>query len=199
MMKQLTGKILAMGLMMGAAESAHAAATYGLTCEASRGQSFTIALTSFSFHVGAATSAATGAASGKRDSSELLIRFPVSKEYDVLLGAAEEDEVLRSCRLTVTTGSMAATDNWNQMAATKGKGNKANKISKNGDGAKLFRQLCREGSADDGAVSGGAAHAARGIAGFSDPVVRRRRRGEGAALRGVPDLREGVPAALHSY
>jgi hypothetical protein len=102
-----------------------------LTCEASRGQSFTIALTSFSFHVGAATSAATGAASGKRDSSELLIRFPVSKEYDVLLGAAEEDEVLRSCRLTVTTGSMAATDNWNQMAATKGKGNKANKISKN--------------------------------------------------------------------
>ena len=37
MVKQLTGKILAMGLMMGAAVSAHAAATYSLTCETSRG------------------------------------------------------------------------------------------------------------------------------------------------------------------
>jgi hypothetical protein len=133
MVKQLTGKILAMGLMMGAAVSAHAAETYNLTCETSRGQSFTLALTSFSFHVGGEASAATGAASGKRESSELLIRFPVSKEYDVLLGAAQEGEVLRSCRLTVGTGTVAATDNWNGAVVSnpKAKGNKANKVSNN--------------------------------------------------------------------
>ena len=131
MVKQLTGKILAMGLMMGAALSARAAATYSLTCETSRGQSFTLALTSFSFHVGGETPAATGAASGKRESSELLIRFPVSKEYDVLLGAAQEGEVLRSCRLTVGTGTVTATDNWNGAMTSnpKVKGNKANKAS----------------------------------------------------------------------
>lgn len=134
MVRQLTGKILAMGLMLSAAASAHAAGTYSLTCETSRGQSFTLALTSFSFHVGSTASPAAGAATGRRESSELLIRFPVSKEYDVLLGAAEEDEVLRSCRLTVGTGTVAATDNWNgaMVSNPKAKGNKANKNSKNG-------------------------------------------------------------------
>ena len=42
-------------------------------------------------------------------------------------------------------------------------------------------------------------HAAGGIAEFSVSAVRRRRSGGGAALRGVPDLREGMPAAVHSH
>jgi len=134
MAEQLAGKVLAMGLMMGIAVAAHATPTYSLTCETSRGQSFTLALTSFSFHVGGGTSAATGAASGKRESSELLVRFPVSKEYDTLLAAAEDNEVLRSCRLTVTTGTVTATDNWNgaMTSTSKSKGNKANKVSNSG-------------------------------------------------------------------
>ena len=112
-------KYLALGVLAGAAVAAQAAPSYSLTCESARGQSFTVALTSFSFHVGGTTEASTGAASGKRSTSELIIRFPTNTQvYEALLTAAEGDEVLRSCRLSEGSGGTAAADNWNNMTSS---------------------------------------------------------------------------------
>ncbi len=114
-----------------AALTAHAAANYSLSCETMRSGAFTIPVTSFTFHVGAAPagSAAMGSGAARRSSSELIFRFAAGKTYETLLNALNEGEVLKSCRLTESGASIAATDNWTQMSMQKGasvKGNKGN-------------------------------------------------------------------------
>jgi hypothetical protein len=99
--------------------------TYSLSCETMRGQNFTLALTSFSFHVGGSTpNSAAGSAMGsaRRSTSELIFRFAPSGVYEMLLTAVQSDEILKSCRLIETTtgasapsGTHAGTDDWNQM------------------------------------------------------------------------------------
>jgi hypothetical protein len=127
MKMQLFGKIVAMCALAGAAAAAQAA-TYSLTCETAKGEKFTVALTSFSFHVGSSTEANTGMAAGsKRATSELIIRFATnSGTYETLLTAAEDDEVLRSCRLSEGAGGgTTAADNWNSDVKAKGKNKKS--------------------------------------------------------------------------
>jgi hypothetical protein len=120
---KLIWAFLVMCLFLGSAIGARAAG-YTLTCEPSRGDAINIVLTGFNFKViGGAESPAGGAATARRSNFELSIRFALSKDYEVLAQMAEDNEVLRSCKLTDgdVTGGIAATDNWNQMAATKGK------------------------------------------------------------------------------
>ena len=121
---------MALLALTGATLTAHAAATYTLACETTRSGAFTIPVTSFTFHVGAApNSGALGSGAGRRSSSELIFRFAAGKTYETLLNALNEGEVLRSCRLTESGASIAATDSWTQMSMPKGtsvKGNKGN-------------------------------------------------------------------------
>jgi hypothetical protein len=91
---------LVMCLFLGGAVGAHAA-NYSLTCEPAKGDSFTIVLTGFNFKVtGTTESTGSAAASTRRSGFELSIRFALSKDYEALLSMAEDNEVLRSCKLT---------------------------------------------------------------------------------------------------
>ncbi len=123
-MKQMNWVLLVMCFILGSAVGARAA-TYTLTCEPARGDAINIVLTGFNFKVlGGSETSATGAAAGARRASfELTIRFALNKDYETLVSMAEDNEVLRSCKLTdggVSGGSTAA-DNWTQMSAAKGK------------------------------------------------------------------------------
>jgi hypothetical protein len=116
--------LLVMCLFLASAVGARAA-TYTLTCEPARGDAMVIVLTGFNFKVtGGAESSASGAAVGARRSNfELTIRLALNKDYEALVSMAEDNEVLRSCKLTDSdvSGGVAATDNWTQMSAAKGK------------------------------------------------------------------------------
>ncbi len=120
---------LVMCLFLGSAVGARAAG-YTLSCEPSRGDAITIALTGFNFKVMGSTEPATGMAGRTGGKFELSIRFAMSKEYELMVQMAEDNEVLRSCKLTDgdVSGGTTATDNWNQMA-TKGKNNSKMKNS----------------------------------------------------------------------
>lgn len=116
--------LLMMCLFLGSAIGARAA-TYTLTCEPAKGDAMVIVLTGFNFKVtGGAENAASGLASGARRSNfELTIRLALNKDYEALVSMAEDNEVLRSCKLTDgdVSGGTTASDNWTQMSATKGK------------------------------------------------------------------------------
>jgi hypothetical protein len=116
--------LLVMGVALSAAMSARAAGTYNLTCDASRSGSFTIALTGFNMVVtGSGDASGAGAAAGKRASKfELTINYDSGKDYNALLSMLEDNENLRSCKLTDGQGGgTTASDSWNQEAVTKGK------------------------------------------------------------------------------
>jgi hypothetical protein len=110
--------------ILGAAMGARAAGTYTLTCDASRSGSFTIALTGFNMAVTGSNASGAGAAQGRPESKfELTINFDSGKDYGALLSMLQDKENLRSCKLVDGEGGgTAATDNWSQMSATKGKG-----------------------------------------------------------------------------
>lgn len=116
--------LLVMCLFFGSAIGARAA-TYTLTCEPSRGDALVIVLTGFNFKVtGGAENPASGLGAGARKSNfELTIRLALNKDYEALVSMAEDNEVLRSCKLTdgEVSGGVAASDNWTQMSVTKGK------------------------------------------------------------------------------
>jgi hypothetical protein len=115
---------LLMCLFLGSALGARAAG-YTLSCEPARGEAFNIALTGFNFKVMGSSESATGMAAGRTAGKfELSVRFAMSKEYELLVQMAEDNEVLRNCKLTDgdMSGGMTATDNWNQMSM-KGKNN----------------------------------------------------------------------------
>jgi hypothetical protein len=118
---------LVMCLFLGSAVGARGAAGYTLSCEPARGDAITIVLTGFNFKVmGGGSEAATGMSAGRATSKfELSVRFPLNKNYEVLAGMAEDNEVLRSCKLTDSdvSGGTTASDDWNQ-ASTKSKNNK---------------------------------------------------------------------------
>ena len=126
--------------LSGATLTAHAAATYSLICETSRSGTFTIPVTSFTFHVGAAPpgSAAMGSGAGRRSNAELIFRFAPGKTYETLLAALDQSEVLKNCRLTESGASMAATDNWQQMSMPKGGNAKGNKGAGNQPAASVL-------------------------------------------------------------
>ncbi|MGA2887256.1 MAG: 4Fe-4S dicluster domain-containing protein [Terracidiphilus sp.] len=65
-------------------------------------------------------------ATDKRSTSELVFRIPGSKEYDALRATLEDNEELRNCRLMVTTGTVATSDNWNVKANSKNKNSRNN-------------------------------------------------------------------------
>jgi hypothetical protein len=91
---------LVMFLFLGSAEGARAA-NYTLTCEPAKGDSFTIVLTGFNFKVTGGAESASGMAAGRTAGKfELSIRFALSKDYEALLSMAEDNEVMRSCKLT---------------------------------------------------------------------------------------------------
>src|ERR1700683_4949595 len=115
---------LVMCLFLGSAAGANAAG-YTLSCEPARGDAINIGLTGCNFKVMGSSEAATGMAAGRTAGKfELSVRFAMSKEYELMVQMAEDNEVLRSCKLTDgdVSGGSAAADNWNQMA-TKGKNN----------------------------------------------------------------------------
>lgn len=115
---------LVMCLFWGSAAGANAA-TFNLSCEPARGEAINLVLTGFNFKVMGGGESATGMAAGRATGKfELSIRFAMSKEYELLVQMAEDNEVLRSCKLTDgdVSGGTKATDNWNQLAA-KGKNN----------------------------------------------------------------------------
>ncbi len=132
-----TGTLLVMCLVLGAAMSARAAGTYALTCDAANGAKITMTLTGFTFKVtssgsGSSESTVTGATAGKRETAddasfELTIRFAPSKDYETFLSMAQDNENLRSCKLTDgDSGGSAASDSWTQNVATKGKSKNKN-------------------------------------------------------------------------
>jgi hypothetical protein len=91
---------LVMCLFLGGTAGARAA-NYTLTCEPAKGDSFTIVLTGFNFKVtGTTESTGSAAVSSRRSGFELSIRFALSKDYEALLSMAEDNEVMRSCKLT---------------------------------------------------------------------------------------------------
>jgi hypothetical protein len=98
------------------------AANYTLTCEPAKGDSFTIALTGFNFKVTGTTEPTGSAAASRRSGFELSVRFALNKDYEALVSMAEDNEVLRNCKLTdsdVSAGPVMS-DN-----AAKGKNAKA--------------------------------------------------------------------------
>jgi hypothetical protein len=110
--------VLLLCFLLGGAASARAAGSYTLTCEPQRGDSFTIILTGFNFKVTGGAESPTGMAAGKRTGFELSIRFALNKDYEALVSMAEDNEVMRSCKLTDgdVTGGMPAGE-----SVTKGK------------------------------------------------------------------------------
>jgi hypothetical protein len=115
---------LVMCLFAGGAMGARAAG-YTLSCEPARGDAINIALTGFNFKVMGSAESATGMATGRTAGKfELSVRFAMSKEYELMVQMAEDNEVLRSCKLTDgdVSGGTTAADNWNQTAV-KGKNN----------------------------------------------------------------------------
>jgi hypothetical protein len=116
--------LLVMCCLASAAVGAHAAGAYTLTCEPERGATLTLTLTGFNFKVAGGAESPTGMAAGKRSNFELSIRFALNKDYEALVSMAEDNELLRSCKLTdgEVSGGVAASDNWTQMSA-KGKNN----------------------------------------------------------------------------
>lgn len=114
--------LLVIGLLSGAALGAHAAGSYMLTCDAAKGATLNMTLTGFSFKVNGSEEAATGLATGRRSNFELTIKFAAGRDYETLLSIVEDNENLRSCKLVDGAGGgAAATDDWNQMSAPKGK------------------------------------------------------------------------------
>jgi hypothetical protein len=91
---------LVMCLFLGGGAGARAA-NYMLICEPAKGDSFNIVLTGFNFKVtGTAESTGSAAVSTRRSGFELSIRFALSKDYEALLSMAEDNEVMRTCKLT---------------------------------------------------------------------------------------------------
>jgi hypothetical protein len=131
-----TGTLLVMCLGLGAANSARAAGTYALTCDAANGAKVSMTLTGFTFKVtnsgsGSGETSVAGATAGKRETSdttfELTIRFAPGKDYETFLSMAQDNENLRSCKLTDgDSGGTSASDSWTQNAVTKGKSKNKN-------------------------------------------------------------------------
>jgi len=132
-----TGTLLVMCLGLGTATSACAAGTYALTCDAANGAKISMTLTGFTFKVtssgsGTGESSVAGASAGKRETSsdasfELTIRFAPSKDYETFLSMAQDNENLRSCKLTDgDSGGTTASDSWTQNAVAKGKSKNKN-------------------------------------------------------------------------
>ena len=123
-MKRSKGVWALLVMFLGSAIGARAA-TYTLTCEPAHGDAMVIALTGFNFKVtGGSETSATGSGAGARRSNfELTIRFALNKDYEALVSMAEDNEVLRSCKLTDSevSGGTAASDSWTQMSTAKGK------------------------------------------------------------------------------
>jgi len=105
--------LLVLCLLLGSVASARAAGNYTLTCEPARGDAFTIVLTGFNFKVTGATESASGAAAGKRSGFEMSVRFALNKDYEALVSMAEDNEVMRSCKLTDSdvSGGMPTSEN----------------------------------------------------------------------------------------
>ena len=109
------GAVGAFTFMLAAAPGARAAGNYTLTCSAAKSGNITIALTGFTIKLNAADDAAAGAAAGKRSSAfSVMIRFTASKDYEALWSMVQDNETLRSCKLTDTEGGSAVTasDDW---------------------------------------------------------------------------------------
>jgi len=124
-----TGTLLVMCLGLSAAMSAWAG-TYALTCDAANGAKITMTLTGFTFKVtGSGGTASSGAAAGRADNAsfELTIRFAPSKDYETFLSMAQDNENLRSCKLTDgDSGGTTASDSWTSNSVTKGKSKNKN-------------------------------------------------------------------------
>lgn len=122
--------------MVAGVTALQAAPVYSLNCETVRGQAIALTLTSFTFHVAAATTGigegSAGMGAGRREPAQLTIRFAMGHEYDVLEMAAENNEVLRNCKLTEggamsASGGAGSRDSWNEMSMGDIKGNNKNK------------------------------------------------------------------------
>src|SRR5579864_1320015 len=68
-----------------------------------------------------------------------------------------------------------------------------------GNAPEFCRKLFREGSPDHGSISGGAQSAPGKLPEFPISDFRWERSPGRIAMRGVPDLRKGVPASVHLY
>jgi hypothetical protein len=132
-----TRGLLVICFTLGVTIGARAAGTYNLTCDAANGAKIAITLTGFTFRVtnsgsGPGEASATGASANKRETTsdaafELTIRFALGKDYETFLSMAQDNENLRSCKLTDGEGGgTTASDNWTQMSTTKGKSKNKN-------------------------------------------------------------------------
>jgi hypothetical protein len=129
MMKN-TRALIVIGLALGSAIGARAAGTYNLACDAANGAKITMTLTGFTFKVtNSGETASSGAAAGRAGAAsfELTIRFAPGKDYETFLSMAQDNENLRSCKLTDGEGGgTTASDSWTQNAVTKGKSKNKN-------------------------------------------------------------------------
>ncbi|MGB0066000.1 MAG: hypothetical protein WBP85_16270 [Terracidiphilus sp.] len=108
------GAVGAFGLLLAGAPGAQAAGSYTLTCNAAKSGTITMALTGFTIKLNGAEDAATGSAAGKRSAFAVTIRFAPGKDYETLWSMVQDNEELRSCKLTDTEGGagVTATDDW---------------------------------------------------------------------------------------
>lgn len=109
-------------LLLAAAAGAHAAGPYTLTCTGMSSETITMALTGFTVKLNGPQEAASSGAGAKRSAVSITIRFAPSKDYETLWSMAQDNEVLRSCKLTDTESGAAtsSTDDWT-MATSKAK------------------------------------------------------------------------------
>jgi hypothetical protein len=124
-------------LLLAGTAGAHAAGTYALSCTAVKSGTFTMVLTGFTVKLGGAEDAATGSGSGKRSAFSVTIRFAPGKDYQALWSMAQDNETLRSCKLTDSEGGsgVTASDDWTASTAAKTKNknkNNAQPASTNG-------------------------------------------------------------------
>ncbi len=125
-----TRALLVICFTLGVAMAARAAGTYTLACDAANGSKITMTLTGFTFKVtSSGETSASGAAAGRAENAtfELTIRFAPGGEYETLLSMAQDNETLRSCKLTDSDGGgTTASDSWTQNSAAKGKSKNKN-------------------------------------------------------------------------
>jgi len=113
----------ALSLLLAGTAGAHAAGTYALSCTGIKSETFTIALTGFTVKLNSADDAASSGAGAKRGAFSVTIRFAPGKDYQALWSMAQDNEVLRSCKLTDTEGGsgVTASDDWTATSSKKSK------------------------------------------------------------------------------
>jgi hypothetical protein len=117
------GAVGVLSLLLAGTAGAHAAGTYAFTCTGVKSETFTIALTGFTVKLNGVDDAASSGAGAKRGSFSVTIRFAPGKDYEALWSMAQDNEVLRSCKLTDSEGAsgVTASDDWTASTSKKSK------------------------------------------------------------------------------